>query len=500
MSKFLRDVLQNDNPLFATHLAELEKTVSESVSARMVADVLQRAHEVMRRIGVDTADTTGEELYYALCTAAQNHDIDYLLRHTSWVVLPFVDGPVSFNLQDVVDNTHHEITFAERTSAHGQRQLRRELTRRFNSYKHANETKVAKLAKQARLVHENDEDYADISEHLSKLGKPSMLAIGDIFTDAFIELDQDVARVDTDDDGGKRLSLPLGSKPPYKGVEIVKAVGPSPNAAVSCARLGLDVSLLAWLGTDATQEEAIAQLKKENIDTSLVDCEKGRKSNYYFVLRYGAERTILVKNEDYDYKWELPKTPPDWIYLSLISDKSWELHEDLLQYLDTHKHTKLVFQPGTFHFKWGKDKLAKIYKRSFMVVMNREEAVDVTGESYDDLAKLMDALHELGPEIVVITDGPNGSYASQHGRRVTVPNYPDPAPPLDRTGAGDAFASTITAALAMGNDLDTALLWAPINSMNVVQRLGAQTGLLRLSQIETFLKDAPEDYKVSELN
>ncbi len=499
MSRFLRDVLENESPLFATHIAELEKMAGQTVSVRMVADILERAHEVMRRIGVDTADTTAEELYYALCTAAQNHDIDHLLRKTSWVVLPFVDGPVSFNLQDVVDNAHHELTFAERKGQHGQRQLRRELTRRFNAEENANHTKVDKLAKQAHLLHENDGDFRDISTDLSASGKPSLLAIGDIFTDAFIELDEEVARVDTDDDGSKRLSLPLGSKPPYKGVEIVKAVGPSPNAAVSCARLGLDVSLLAWLGTDATQEEAIAQLKKENIDTSLVDCEKGRKSNYYFVLRYGAERTILVKNEDYEYNWELPKTPPDWIYLSLISDKSWELHEDLLAYLDTHKHTKLVFQPGTFHFKWGKEKLAKIYKRSYMVVMNREEAVDVTGESYDDLPKLMDALHELGPEIVVITDGPNGSYASQNGRRVTVPNYPDPAPPLDRTGAGDAFASTITAALAMGKDLDTALLWAPINSMNVVQKLGAQTGLLKMSQIEKYLKEAPKNYKVSEL-
>lgn len=500
MSQFLRDVLGNSEAVFSTHLSELEKAAGESVSARLVADILQRGHEVMRKIGIDTADTNAEELYFALCAAAQNDRIEHLLKKTSWVLLPYVEGPVSFNLQDVVDSAHHELPFAERRTEHGQRQLRRELTRRFKEHSRTDEKHVTRLAKEARLIHESDSHYRNVASDLADLDKrPSLLAIGDIFTDAFIELDQEVARVDTDEDGSKRLSLPLGSKPPYKGVEIVKAVGPSPNAAVSCARLGLDVGLLAWLGTDATQKEAIAWLQKEGIDTSLVDCEKGRKSNYYFVLRYGAERTILVKNEDYDYKWELPKSPPDWIYLSLVSDKSWELHVDLLAYLDTHKNTKLVFQPGTFHFKWGKERLKKIYKRSYMVVMNREEAVDVTGESYDDIPRLMDALHELGPEIVVITDGPNGSYASQNGRKVTVPNYPDPAPPLDRTGAGDAFASTITAALALGKDLDTALLWAPINSMNVVQNLGAQAGLLQMRNIEELLKNAPEDYKVSEL-
>jgi ribokinase len=132
--------------------------------------------------------------------------------------------------------------------------------------------------------------------------------------------------------------------------------------------------------------------------------------------------------------------------------------------------------------------------------MNREEAVDVTGKSYDSLHDLANGLHELGPKIVVITDGPNGSYASFDGKLVTIPNYPDPAPPVDRTGAGDAFASTIVAALASGESMETALTWAPINSMNVVQKLGAQAGLLKKSELQKYLDDAPESYKVTELN
>ena len=70
----------------------------------------------------------------------------------------------------------------------------------------------------------------------------------------------------------------------------------------------------------------------------------------------------------------------------------------------------------------------------------------------------------------------------------------DPAKPLDRTGAGDAFASTITAALALGQPLATALTWAPINSMSVVQQMGAQTGLLTRPQLDAWLEKAPDDY------
>ena len=121
----------------------------------------------------------------------------------------------------------------------------------------------------------------------------------------------------------------------------------------------------------------------------------------------------------------------------------------------------------------------------------------IRDRNYDNLHELAAGLHELGPQIVVITDGPNGSYASYDGKLVTIPNYPDPAAPVDRTGAGDAFASTIVAALALGKPMDEALTWAPINSMSVVLKLGAQAGLLHQSEVASFLESAPEEYKVT---
>jgi sugar/nucleoside kinase (ribokinase family) len=178
----------------------------------------------------------------------------------------------------------------------------------------------------------------------------------------------------------------------------------------------------------------------------------------------------------------------------MISDASWQLHEDLLAYLNEHPETKLAFQPGTFHFEWGTEKLAALYKRAYFVVMNKEEAAQVTGKSLDSVRDLINALHDLGPQVVVVTDGPAGAYASADFKLLYMPNYPDPKPPYDRTGAGDAFASTIVAALAKGESIETALKWAPINSMSVVQVLGAQAGLLHPDEIQKLLDEAPEDY------
>lgn len=326
------------------------------------------------------------------------------------------------------------------------------------------------------------------------MSKPYILSIGDIVTDAFIKLREDKARIDKDENGEKRLSMDFGSKPPYDHVDIVQAVGPSPNASVAFARLGLHSGLMAYLGDDLPGKESLDYLKQQNVDVSTMSIQNGLKSNYWYVLRYGAERTILVKNEPYDYSWQEPAEVPEWIYLSALDERSWDLHMQVAEYLSKHPEVKLVFQPGTFHFEWGTKKLAGIYAQTHVLCLNKEEAADVAGITSTDIEELATALHNLGPAIVVITDGPQGSYASDGKKIVSIPNYPDPAPPLDRTGAGDAFASTIVAALALGESLETAMTWAPINSAFVCQQIGAQAGLQTREQILEHLKNAPEDY------
>jgi len=80
-----------------------------------------------------------------------------------------------------------------------------------------------------------------------------------------------------------------------------------------------------------------------------------------------------------------------------------------------------------------------------------------------------------------------------------VPMYPNPAPPANRTGAGDATTSTFVVALALGKSLSEALLWGPVNSMSVVQHTGAQKGLLSRESLEKYLAEAPEEYRVTAL-
>ena len=321
------------------------------------------------------------------------------------------------------------------------------------------------------------------------------LAIGDIVTDAFIKL-KDAATHCKLDNTACELCVRFGDKVPYEELIVAPAVGNSPNAAVSAARLGLNSALSAAVGDDLYGKECLDTLKKNNVISDYIDVDKVLPTNYHFVLWYDVDRTILVKHQAYERKLNPNMPVPKCIYLSSLAEHTLDFPMELADYLDQHKDILLAFQPGTFQMKMGIDSLKRIYERSDIFFCNVEEAQRILNEESRDLKVLLDKIHELGPKIVVITDGIEGAYArDEEAEYLFVPVYPHT--PFERTGAGDAFSSTVSAYMAMGLSLKEALLRGPINSMSVVQKIGAQEGLLEKDVLEKFLADAPEDYKVS---
>jgi len=107
------------------------------------------------------------------------------------------------------------------------------------------------------------------------------------------------------------------------------------------------------------------------------------------------------------------------------------------------------FNPGTYQLRFGAEKLREIYKHTYVLFVNREEAAYVLHTKSEDIKKLFKGLHALGPKVVVITDGPAGAYASDGVNKYFMPSYPDPKPPISRTGAGDAFSTGFSVASSM---------------------------------------------------
>jgi ribokinase len=329
------------------------------------------------------------------------------------------------------------------------------------------------------------------------------VAIGDTVTDDFIRIKEaSVLRIEeADGTSSEELCLVNGAKIPYEFNKILAGVGNSANAAVSAARLGLRSALVADIGADQRGKDILSALAKEGVDTRFVRSHQDKVTNFHYVLWHNAERTILIKHEDYPYT--LPKDigEPKWIYFSSVGENSLPYHDEIATYLEEHPGVKLAFQPGTFQIKIGAERLSRLYARTEIFFCNVEEARIILKDTISKPEELPKKMSALGPKISVITDGPKGAYAylgsedpSVTGTTYFMPPYPDPKPPYERTGAGDACASTITIALALGLPFTTALQWGPINSMSVVQYIGAQEGLLSREKLEEFLKNRPEDY------
>ncbi|MFA6566561.1 MAG: carbohydrate kinase family protein, partial [Candidatus Paceibacterota bacterium] len=249
-------------------------------------------------------------------------------------------------------------------------------------------------------------------------------------------------------------------------------------------------------GDDEHGKEIMQTLKDQGVATDFARVHEGQLSNYHYVLWYKAERTILIKHEEYDRKFP-DIGSPKWVYLSSLGENTLSYHQEIMGYLKAHPEVKLAFQPGTFQIKMGAQVLKDIYSHSEVFFCNKEEAQIILGIVEAPCTDLARKMSGLGPKISVITDGPKGAYAydAKANEMWFMPPYPDPAPPYDRTGAGDAFSSTFAECLALGKSVEEAFLWAPINSMSVVQKIGAQEGLLRPAEIEEWLAKAPEDYK-----
>ena len=121
------------------------------------------------------------------------------------------------------------------------------------------------------------------------------------------------------------------------------------------------------------------------------------------------------------------------------------------------------------------DRLKSLLADVDVLCLNKEEmSLLVEGSTLESLVR-----HGLNLcPVVIVSDGPNGVCASDGKTIVKAGMYED-VPVLDRTGAGDAFASGFLSQWAVGKSLKESIIFASANSTSVVTKIGAKPGILR---------------------
>lgn len=315
------------------------------------------------------------------------------------------------------------------------------------------------------------------------------IAIGDTVVDDFIRLKdaKTHCRIDNED---CELCVRFGDKVPFETSTIIYGVGNAANAAVSASRLGLSTGLITNIGKDTNGDKIVEYLKSEKLDTSYVTQQAAVPTNYHYVLWYENERTILVHQNEYEYHFPMDLMEPKIVYFSSIGEKALPYRDEMVTYLEAHPNIFFTFQPGVFDIKAGVERLARLYKRANLIVINKEEAQRILKlpDTADEIQPLLDGIHALGPKVVIVTDYLSGAYGLENGETVHLPMYKGRKPPVEPTGAGDAFASTTTAYYATGTPLKDAMLRGMANASEVVQDIGAQRGLQTKEALEQLIQ------------
>lgn len=310
----------------------------------------------------------------------------------------------------------------------------------------------------------------------------SVLAIGASVIDIFLSVDPKFAKTR---DGN--IAFRLGDKIP-SDLKTFALGGNGANVSVGLTRLEIPTSFYTYLGGDVLSREIQEGLTREGVEL-LAPRSLLASASFSIILGFDRDRIIFSHHEVSDYSFVCEKTEFDFIYLTSIGQHWEKAYEQILDFAKKNK-IKIAFSPGIHQLENINETVREIIKDSTIYFSNREEAETVLGKAQGiDIKELLAEISNLGPKIVSITDGTNGAYAADAAGNFFYIK-PSPSRGHEKTGAGDAYASALFATYLHGESIPVAMLAGTLNAGAVIQKAGAQKGLLTRSTLEEQIRDA----------
>lgn len=303
---------------------------------------------------------------------------------------------------------------------------------------------------------------------------PKILAIGKGTQDVFLHSDEFNPHKQ-----GKHIytEIPLGIKMEVEDVTFSTG-GNATNVAVTFARQGLHSQYMWTLGNDPVSGIILDALDKEGVDTRYVVQRDRYSSGYSLILiATNGERTIMnhrgVSTDktgvDLDFS---AIASADWVYPTSLGSGGLELLNKII-HAAKKGGAKVMLNPAGPELA-EPEKLKTLLEDVDVLCLNKEEMqLLVHGETLEELVR-----HGLNLcPVVIVSDGPNGVVASDGKTIIRAGMYED-VPVVDRTGAGDAFASGFLSQWAQCKSLKDSIIFASANSTSVVTKVGAKDGIL----------------------
>jgi len=318
-----------------------------------------------------------------------------------------------------------------------------------------------------------------------------ILCVGDCKIDIFLKIPADNPHFGLDKEKNK-LFLSYGEKI-YIDRYVLGIGGNATNTAVGIARLGLNVGLCAEIGKDEFSQKILRQLKEENVNTDFLS-QTDKETSISIGLSYKGDRTLFTEHVQREHNFNFSNLQTQFIYLTSLGN-IWETtYQKVLEFKKAN-NTKLAFNPGTIQLEKKGKVFMDVLEIADYLFVNRQEAEEILygkelglGDGNESQTeKLLYGLKSLGVKNVVITDGDNGSFAQGENNKSYHSGIVR-ADVVEKTGAGDAYTAGFLAAVQNGKSIEEAMHWGALDGASVIQKIGAEEGLLKKSELEEKLK------------
>jgi len=330
-----------------------------------------------------------------------------------------------------------------------------------------------------------------------------LITIGSCTLDCIIQV-KDILRFELFDKDivKKYTAIEYSRKLNVEGLRFVPG-GSGANIAANCAMLGLKSTYIGVVGKDFSAQICLDDLKKRGVDISNIIQTDEDCTAFSLILKteWGKDRSILAYKgannllKPENIKENLFNGIKAFAWSSLTSESGCKAIEKAINL--TKDNGGLVLAAPSMSIIKNNPKWAKILlSMSDIVSMNTEEAKEFTNQSERYYA--MKDIFQLGPELVSITDGANGSILTDGKKVVRSGIYKVDV--KDTTGAGDAFLSGILISKLNGYSLDKmtkiATGMSSLESMEIGVREGIPTNQ---QELEHFIRKNKLDQQISEL-
>ncbi len=323
--------------------------------------------------------------------------------------------------------------------------------------------------------------------------KLDVICVGKTTIDQFLTLNQTTVKYHLDQKTGY-LSFKHGEKIDVDGFEFCLG-GNATNVAIGLSRLELSITLYTEIGDDDFSDKIFHDLALDNIDRSHIVQAKNTQSSFSVVIDYKGERTILGLRMQRKNDFHFDDISARYVFLTSL-EKEWQCpYKRALSYVEK-TGGKLIFNPGTTQLRdEGRDVVLQTLGHSEILFVNKEEAEILAlghekrkiDNERDYIHDLLRKLQKMGAKMVVITNGKRGSYAIDENGNIYFQGLV-PGEVVERTGAGDAYTAGFLAATIYGKSVKEAMLWGAVDAASVVEKVGANAGLLKREILEERVK------------